>query len=579
MPEIWINYGSDEAVLEIMAENLGQTVRSGSSPTSEAGDGAGDVHDDKSENDKDAAGDAAVIADADSDGDHNNDDNTTVAATGEPETGTTLAKDTADNTGDAHSDDTGDDNNNDDHSIDSVPAHDNTLDYSAKNAAAPRVLGAPADNHNQNQNPGLEPDGILKKLEALDVSKPFDLVLMHDSQAVRQIVSSIFLICERRSVQFPGIMADRHILSGIKTGLPEGSVLEEFVSRTLDASVFGTTTADTGAASGYDVADAALAGNDDDDDNDDVMHAGATGAPSGTNLRADNGSTFVNNSGDAAGSVARGIDDNDKNRDSAASSSGRAAGAFVQGKALVFVSETEFDGLFGYETIATRLIRRFGADEMLGAYAKRQGNAPSPGKRAGGFDAAARFADRFEISGIDIVANSAGISDLFFGHPSKTAYTASASLESNSILDIAPQKAMIISTGKPSSSSTLGDALSSVWNCSGAVRGNGLCILVAECSRGLGPDAVRMYVEGMLDSDILQNPPAYVDGMEEMLFLQEAKKRLQVALVSILPEMYTDRLGIIPIPGMRDAVEYIKKTQGARQKATIVEDGSRLLLR
>ena len=39
---------------------------------------------------------------------------------------------------------------------------------------------------------------------------------------------------------------------------------------------------------------------------------------------------------------------------------------------LVFMGEMEFDGLFGYETIATRLIKKFGQDSMLSAYAKRQ---------------------------------------------------------------------------------------------------------------------------------------------------------------------------------------------------------------
>ena len=43
---------------------------------------------------------------------------------------------------------------------------------------------------------------------------------------------------------------------------------------------------------------------------------------------------------------------------------------------LVFVGEMEFDGLFGYETIATRLIKKFGKEEMLNAYNQRKGNLP-----------------------------------------------------------------------------------------------------------------------------------------------------------------------------------------------------------
>ena len=414
MPEIWLNYGASEVVLDIRAENLEQTISSGA----------------VLEGNERAAG----------------------AAGG----GLTGGKDSAD-----------------------------------------------ASNHHRHH---LEPEEIAGRLgEGLSISKPFDLVLMHDSQSVRQIVSSIFTLCERRSVQFPGILADRAILPSVKAGLPEGSVAGEFNAQSIS-----------------------------------------------------DGSSSGNSSGTADG---RSNNDTSRKRN------------------MVFVAEAEFDGLFGYETVATRLIRRFGADEMLAAYAKRDGGVPSPGRRTGSFEEAVRFADRFEIGGIDIVADADGISDIFVGHPSATAANASASLESHSIMDVEHQKAMIVSTGKASSNATLADSLSSVWNCHAAVRKNGLCILVAECSRGLGSDALRMHIEGRLPPERLQNPSIYVDGMEEILFLYEAQKRCQIALVSILPEMYTGLLNIVSIPSMKRSVEYIQKTQGARQKASVVSDGSRLLLR
>ena len=45
---------------------------------------------------------------------------------------------------------------------------------------------------------------------------------------------------------------------------------------------------------------------------------------------------------------------------------------------LVFIGEMGFDGLFGYETIATRLLKKFGNELMLSAYEKRKGDLPSP---------------------------------------------------------------------------------------------------------------------------------------------------------------------------------------------------------
>ena len=247
---------------------------------------------------------------------------------------------------------------------------------------------------------------------------------------------------------------------------------------------------------------------------------------------------------------------------------------------LVFVAEMEFDGLFGYETVSTRLIRRFGGQAMLRAYARRDGNLPAPGRRPESLAEAKGFTDGFEIRAIEIVACSEGIVDLAVGHPSET-LSAARVLESGAARDVGQERhrAMIVSTGKEASGDGLGRALASLWNCAGAVRDGGLAVLVAECRRGLGSDAVQQYVEGRLAPERLHNPTRYVGGMEDLLFLSGIRKRFQTGLVSVLPEFYVGRLGMIPLPGIKRSMDYILKTQGPRQKVSIVSDGARTLLR
>ena len=79
---------------------------------------------------------------------------------------------------------------------------------------------------------------------------------------------------------------------------------------------------------------------------------------------------------------------------------------------LIFIGEMEFDGLFGYNTISTKLLRRFGKDNMLEAYEKREGNLPLPGYELQTMQVAKKFTDGFEISAIEIVANQTGIVDI-----------------------------------------------------------------------------------------------------------------------------------------------------------------------
>ena len=238
----------------------------------------------------------------------------------------------------------------------------------------------------------------------------------------------------------------------------------------------------------------------------------------------------------------------------------------------------EFDGLFGYETISTRLIKKFGLDSMLSAYAKRHGNMPASGQYPESLNEAKKFSDGFEIQGIEIVANSQGILDISIGHPSET-LSATKILESNSIKDVGQHKTMILSTGKDASNDNLGKSLSSLWNCSNAIKKDGLAILVAECKGGLGSDTIQQYIEDRVTLEQLRNPTKYVSGMEDLLFLSEVQKTFQIGLVSILPEFYAKKLDMISLPGIKYSMDYILKTQGARQKVAVVTDGARLLLR
>jgi hypothetical protein len=243
---------------------------------------------------------------------------------------------------------------------------------------------------------------------------------------------------------------------------------------------------------------------------------------------------------------------------------------------LIFVGEMEFDGLFGFDTVSTKLLRRFGKDQMLSAYEKRQGNLPNPGKDIPAIDVAKGFANTFDISAIEIVANQKGIADIAIGHPSNTAMISKTM--ATFAKSIEKHRTLLISTGKDASNDTLGKSLNSLWNCYSAIRDEGLAILLGECRAGIGSEAIRQYIEGRMSIERLQKPAKYVDGMEDLLYLSEIQKKIQIGIVSVLPEFYIKKLNIILFDGVKETLEYVLKHQGARQKVSIIPDGARILL-
>ena len=138
---------------------------------------------------------------------------------------------------------------------------------------------------------------------------------------------------------------------------------------------------------------------------------------------------------------------------------------------------------------------------------------------------------------------------------------------------------MIVSTGKHASNQTLYTSLNSVWNCYDGVKNQGLVILLAECLNGTGSESFQQFIDGRLTIERIKNATKYIDGMENLLYLSEIQKRFQVGLVSILPELYVKKLGMIPIGGVKKSMDYILKNQSERQKVQIIEDSARILLR
>ncbi len=250
----------------------------------------------------------------------------------------------------------------------------------------------------------------------------------------------------------------------------------------------------------------------------------------------------------------------------------------ISNSSLVFVGEMEFDGLFGFETIATRLIKKFGKESMLSAYEKRKENLPVPGQETENIKIAQNFADGFEITAIEIAANSKGIVDLSVGHPTST-MSISKSLLASAENTVEKHRTLMISTGKDTSNDTLGRSLTTLWNCNKAIKDNGLGILLAECTNGIGSEAIQQYLEGRMSLERLKKPAKYVNGMEDLLFLTEIQKRFQVGMVSILPEFYLKKLNIISFAGIKRAMDHILKIQGIRQKVAVVSDGARILLK
>ena len=238
---------------------------------------------------------------------------------------------------------------------------------------------------------------------------------------------------------------------------------------------------------------------------------------------------------------------------------------------LVFISEIEFDGLFGFETIATRLLKQFGDDLMLDAYTKRSSDVPAAGQLTSSIQVAKDFANKFEIQGIELFTNSNGISDIMVDHPSNLDLK-----PLNPTKSLGQHPVVIASTGRYTSNNTLQRSLASLWNCTKSVKKDGFIVMIAECKEGLGSAALQRYIEGRLDIDQISNPSEYISGLEDLLFLSNIKRDLNIGMLSVLPEFYVKRLDIVPLSSARHTMQYLLDNY-KKDKLIVIPDAARLV--
>ena len=121
--------------------------------------------------------------------------------------------------------------------------------------------------------------------------------------------------------------------------------------------------------------------------------------------------------------------------------------------------------------------------------------------------------------------------------------------------------------------------MSSLWNCSDAIKNDGLAILVAECKFGIGSDGIQNVIDDRTDVERLKKPSQYIGGMENLLYITEIQKKFQLGLLSILPTHYSKKLNMIPFNGIKQVMDHVLKNQGQNQKVEVISDGARILLR
>jgi len=230
----------------------------------------------------------------------------------------------------------------------------------------------------------------------------------------------------------------------------------------------------------------------------------------------------------------------------------------------LFVGTARPDPLFGIVDARAEACLNWVARSRAMAAGARKGMEPQPFQKTEAFDALERIAaDIPESKFLTLVPRSGKLWTVMEDAPFD------AIRNSFPKVQMPQSKGLVLGAGGRGYDDTFSSALRGVWSAIDGVRRTGSILLMAECSDGLGSTALEMLVTGRMAEG--ERKTKYVEGLEEVFYLNKLKDEYDVLLLSGLPETYArSKLGLTTAKGTAEAVGRVLNKVGRSGKLNVV---------
>ena len=235
----------------------------------------------------------------------------------------------------------------------------------------------------------------------------------------------------------------------------------------------------------------------------------------------------------------------------------------------IFIGTSFPDPLYGLADAKVQACENWVSRSRMEAAQSRKEMEPTPFDKTDAYEAMEGFAAKFrEAKFLSIVPRGGRVRSVLEDAPFDA--IKNGFLEVN----VTPSKAAIIGAGGRGYDDTLSGALRSVWSVLPGVRSSGQVLLIAECSEGLGSNALEMMATGRLKAETRKKGD-HVEGLEDVFYLSKMKDEYDVILLSGLPETYAkSNLGLTTARGSGEAVGRLLNKIGKSSKVNVMSRAS-----
>lgn len=239
-------------------------------------------------------------------------------------------------------------------------------------------------------------------------------------------------------------------------------------------------------------------------------------------------------------------------------------------KNIILIDKIEYDPIFGFTGIPPKLVKECYPQVMNEIYASILGELPNPGQSGEALKISMEMSSKINCQMIHVIADNTGIDTLYIGDNSQSfANIIDIFKEKTTVPSEVSKSAFISGNSTYFTQMTLGDSLNLLWNNYQSVMDGGTIVLLSENKGGINEGALLKYVEGRLDLNGLDKHN-YLNELEHINYLQLLNKRFEIVLISTLPQIYINKLGIKSVSKIRDGLDGIIKRYGKFSKSNII---------
>jgi len=236
----------------------------------------------------------------------------------------------------------------------------------------------------------------------------------------------------------------------------------------------------------------------------------------------------------------------------------------------IILEKVEVDPFFGYKGPSTELIRTCFSNEMNIAFSTIYDKLPQPGQITEALNISIEKSRVINCDVINVISNNDGINSIYIGEMEESFKKTIEILNSTSKIEVDKSKSAFI-TGNSNFNiqATLNNSFNLLWNNYNAVKENGIIVLLSENKNGLENGALLQFIEGRLDLNDLKKKQ-YIKDFEHINFLNVLGDKFKIHIISSIPKVYLHKLGLKPIPRVKDGLKTILFEQGKSSKILIV---------